>query len=156
MRRVLTCTSVMRVVPYVAKDDAAAVHPAKTRVLQSKDVVVYRPERRIGLMLHSLIERIDNLLLEVFSTRVSVDHTRALLVGELVVCEAKDVHFDACCHQLDHGLLELRNTRGCMQRYGVPYKVNLVLRNAMVLEETPSGVRAVDLEPVPRSAELLC
>ncbi|CAM2170976.1 hypothetical protein BLAT2472_20059 [Burkholderia latens] len=34
----------------------------------------------------------------------------------------------------------------------VPYQTILVVRNAMILKETSSGVRAIDLEPVPGRA----
>src|SRR5258708_34150080 len=81
--------------PMGAADHAAEILRLERRVLVREHVRIDRAKGGLGPVPHPIIEGLDDLLLEVARTRVSVDHGPALVVRELAIGDAHYVHLDA-------------------------------------------------------------
>jgi hypothetical protein len=132
-------------------DQAAEILRLERRVLVGEHVRIDRAKGGLGPVPHPIVEGLDDLLLEVARTRVSVDHGPALVVRELVIGDAHDVHLDAGRNEGDDGMHVRRDAGGRMQRNGGPYRSDIALGDVMASEEVTRCVGAVHLEPVVRA-----
>src|SRR5258708_38266498 len=83
-------------------DHAAEILRLERRVLVGKHVRIDRAKGGLGPVPHPIVEGLDDLLLEVARTRVSVDHGLAVVVRELVIGDARYVDLDACRNKGNH------------------------------------------------------
>jgi hypothetical protein len=81
--------------PTGARNDAAEVYAFEVGVFERKNIVVDGPKRTIWTMLHSLIEGLDDIRLEVIAAWMGVHDSPPLRFRELVVRKAQHIHLDA-------------------------------------------------------------
>ena len=124
----------------------AEIPAVEMRVLVREDVGLDVAEGRFGLVLDSLIEGLDNVLLEVRRAGERLHHRLSLGVGKFVVSEAEDIHLDARRQQRDDRMHVLWNAGCRVQRDRRPHGVDICLRDSALLQEIPRRIRAVHLE----------
>src|SRR5258708_31302269 len=102
-------------------DHAAEILRLERRVLVGEHVRIDRAKGGLGPAPHPIVEGLDDLLLEVARTRVSVDHGPALVVRELVIGDAHYVHLDARRTKGNDTIHVRRTARGRVDRTRSPH-----------------------------------
>ena len=62
-------------------------------------------------MRHTLIEGVDNIVLEAIAARMGSHHGKPLLFVKFLVGEPENIHLDASGHERHHRFLVLGNSR---------------------------------------------
>ena len=70
----------------------------------------------------------------------------ALLVCEIVVADAKHIHFDACRHQRDGGPHMFGHAGGGVQSNRCPDVLDVAFGNAIALQERARRICTIDFE----------
>src|ERR1700694_580393 len=85
--------------PGGAADHAAEIAAPKRWILIGKNIGFHVAESRLRLVLDAVIERLDDVFLELCRTRVGMHHRLALGIAEFGITEAKHVHFNTDRHE---------------------------------------------------------
>jgi hypothetical protein len=132
--------------------DAAEVRALKAAVFERQNVIVDGTERTVRAMLHPVIERLDDIILEVGATWVRREYRFALSVSEPIIGDAEHVHLDAGGDERHVRLLVLRNARSSVQCDCVPDDLDCGFRDTIAAEKVSRRVGAVNLESKLRMA----
>src|SRR6266851_183512 len=132
--------------PGRSANHAAEIAAPESRVLVREHVGLDIAECRVGLVFDAVIERLDDVFLELLGARMRVHDRFAFMVAVFGIVQPQHVHLDACGHQSDDGVHVLRNARRRVQSDRRPDRIDVVLANAVTAEEVAGGVRAVNLE----------
>src|SRR5437016_7315198 len=97
--------------PGGAADHSAEIAAGEVRILVREYVGLHIAERCLRLVLDAVVERLDDIFLEMRSTRMGMRHGLALRVAVFGIGQAKHVHFDAARHQSYDGMHVLRYSR---------------------------------------------
>src|SRR5882757_5559842 len=141
--------------PSGPSDHAAEIAAGEVRILVREHVGLDVAEGRLRLVLDAVIEGLDDVLLEMRSTGMCMDHRLALRVAVFGIGQAKYVHFDAGSHQSDDRVHVLRDARRRVQGDRGPDRIDILLSDAVASEEVTGDIRAVDLEPLGWAAVLM-
>src|SRR5258708_2710788 len=132
--------------PGRSANHAAEIAAPEGRVLVRKHVGLHVSECRVGLVFDAVVERLDDVFLELLGARMRVHDRFACRVAVFGIGQPQHVHLDAGRHQSDDGVHVLRDARRRVQSDRRPDRIDVVLANAVTAEEVAGGVRAVDLE----------
>src|SRR6185437_10801215 len=124
----------------------AHIDAPKVRLLERQDVVVEGPEGGVGAVLHAVIEGVNDSMLEVVASRKGGDDGFTLLVGKLVIAAAGHIHACPSLHQRDLRTHKLRYTRRCMERDGVPDRLDIAFGDAVPAKKIARSIRAIHFE----------
>jgi hypothetical protein len=70
------------------------VSPSKFWVEQREHVIVHGSESGLRLVAESIVESVDDLLLEVIPTRMRLDYRFPVSVGHIKVANPENIHLD--------------------------------------------------------------
>ena len=70
----------------------------KVWILECKNIIVKGAKCTVGPMLHPVIERLDDLMLEVVTTWIGGNHRLALVIRKVVIAAAHYIHSRPCLH----------------------------------------------------------
>src|SRR5271168_630445 len=83
-------------------DHATEITPGETRVLVGEHVGLDVAEGCVRLVLDAVVERLDDVFLELVAARMCPHYRLALCVREVGVGDTQHVHFDARRYQRNH------------------------------------------------------
>src|SRR6266851_9525651 len=106
--------------PGGAADHAAEVAAMEVRLLVRDHVGLDVAEGRLRLVLDAVVERLDDVFLEMLGTRMGAHHSLALGVAVFGMGQAEHIHFHADRHQRHDGVHVLRNAGGGVERNRAP------------------------------------
>ena len=95
------------------------------RVLVGEHVGLDVAEGSVRLVLDAVVERLDDVFLEVAAARIRPHHRLALCVGEVGVGDTQHVHLYARRHQRNNRVHVLWNARRGVQRDRGPHRVDI-------------------------------
>src|ERR1700716_1207170 len=96
--------------PGRSANHAAEIAAPESRVLVREHVGLDIAECRVGLVLDAVVERLDDVLLELRGARMRVHDCFAFLTAVFGIAQPQYIHLDAGRHQGDDGMHVLRDT----------------------------------------------
>src|ERR1700710_2054155 len=128
----------------------AEVAPRETGVLIRENIRLHIAEGGVRLVLDTIIEGLDDFLLELRLARMGMHHRLTFFRPVFGISQPKHIHFDAGGDQRNNWMHMLRNAGRGVQGNRRPNRVEILLRDTMPAQEIPRSIGTVDLETLMR------